>query len=57
MTIGLAMNSVYYYKKKDGPTFSKKLDDSEVKKQGKQMASEILSRLRENDHQRYTNSF
>ena len=50
MTIGLAMNSVYYYKKeKDGPTFSKKLDDSEVKKQGKQMASEILSRLREND--------
>ncbi len=30
-------------------TFSKKLDDSEVKKQGKQMASEILSRLREND--------
>ncbi len=27
----------------------KKLDDSEVKKQGKQMASEILSRLREND--------
>ncbi|HDE3205878.1 TPA: CamS family sex pheromone protein [Staphylococcus aureus] len=50
MTIGLAMNSVYYYKKeKDGSTFSKKLDDSEVKKQGKQMASEILSRLREND--------
>lgn len=50
MTIGLAMNSVYYYKKeKDGPTFSKKLDDSEVKKQGKEMASEILSRLREND--------
>ncbi|KMS21446.1 hypothetical protein FE73_14720, partial [Staphylococcus aureus] len=46
MTIGLAMNSVYYYKKeKDGSTFSKKLDDSEVKKQGKQMASEILSRL------------
>ncbi len=48
MTIGLAMNSVYYYKKeKDGPTFNSY--DSEVKKQGKQMASEILSRLREND--------
>ncbi len=30
-----------------GLYFSKKLDDSEVKKQGKQMASEILSRLRE----------
>lgn len=49
MTIGLAMNSVYYYQKeKDGPTLSKNLDDKEIKKQGKQMASEILSRLREN---------
>ncbi|WP_256083770.1 CamS family sex pheromone protein, partial [Staphylococcus aureus] len=38
MTIGVAMNSVYYYKKeKDGSTFSKNLDDSEVKKQGKHM--------------------
>ena len=28
MTIGLAMNSVYYYQKeKDGETYSKKLDD------------------------------
>ncbi|MBO1198376.1 CamS family sex pheromone protein [Staphylococcus simiae] len=50
MTIGLAMNSVYYYHKdKDGPTYSKKLDDSEIKQQGKEMASEMLSRLREND--------
>lgn len=49
MTIGLAMNSVYYYQKeKDGETYSKKLDDKEIKKQGKQMASEMLSRLREN---------
>lgn len=33
MMIGLVMNSVYYYKKeKDGLIFSKKLDDSEVKK-------------------------
>lgn len=49
MTIGLAMNGTYYYQKeKDGDTFSKKLDDKEIKKQGKQMASEILSRLREN---------
>lgn len=50
MTIGLAMNSVYYYQKeKDGETYSKELDDKELEKQGKQMASEILTRLRAND--------
>ncbi|MGA4515217.1 CamS family sex pheromone protein [Staphylococcus caledonicus] len=50
MTIGLAMNSVYYYQKeKDGETYSKKLDDDEIEKQGKAMASEILTRLRAND--------
>lgn len=49
MSIGLAMNSVYYYKKeKDGETYSKDLSDKEIEKQGKQMASEMLSRLREN---------
>lgn len=31
MTIGLAMNSVYYYQKeKDGETYSKELDDKEI---------------------------
>ena len=51
MTIGLAMNSVYYYKKeKDGETYSKDLDDKDIEKQGKQMASEMLSRLRENSN-------
>lgn len=49
MTIGLAMNSTYYYQKeKDGETYSKKLDDKEIKKQGKKMSEEILTRLREN---------
>src|SRR5699024_10705112 len=49
MTIGLAMNSTYYYQKeKDSETYSKDLDDKEIKKQGKQMAGEILSRVREN---------
>ncbi|MBF0814515.1 MULTISPECIES: CamS family sex pheromone protein [Staphylococcus] len=48
MTIGLAMNSTYYYQKeKDGETYSEDLDDKEIKKQGKQMAGEILSRIRE----------
>ncbi|MCH8647728.1 CamS family sex pheromone protein [Staphylococcus lugdunensis] len=50
MTIGLAMNSVYYYQKeKDGETYSENLDDKEIEKQGKSMASEILSRLRANE--------
>lgn len=50
MTIGLAMNSVYYYQKeKDGETYSKNLNDDEIEKQGKAMASEILTRLRAND--------
>ena len=49
MTIGLAMNSTYYYQKeKDGETYSKDLDDKENEKQGKQMAEELLSRIREN---------
>lgn len=48
MTIGLAMNSEYYYQKeKDGPTFSKKLDRAKVEKEGKKMADEMLQRLRE----------
>ena len=49
MTIGLAMNSVYYYQKRKMETYSKELDDKEIEKQGKQMASEILTRLRAND--------
>ncbi|PHK49513.1 CamS family sex pheromone protein [Staphylococcus edaphicus] len=49
MTLGLAMNSTYYYQKeKDGETYSKDLDDKEIEKQGKQMAEELLSRIREN---------
>ena len=48
MTIGLAMNSEYYYQKeKDGPTYSKELDKAKVEKEGKKMADEMLSRLRE----------
>ncbi|WP_414045811.1 CamS family sex pheromone protein [Macrococcus equi] len=47
MTIGLAMNSVYYYQKEDyGDVYSEELDKEEVEKQGKEMAGEILSRLR-----------
>ncbi|OIJ29272.1 CamS family sex pheromone protein [Staphylococcus sp. LCT-H4] len=49
MTIGLAMNGTYYYQKeKNGESYSKDLKNKEIKKQGQQMASEILSRIREN---------
>lgn len=47
MTIGLAMNSVYYYQKEEfGEVYSETLDPKEVEKKGKIMADEILSRLR-----------
>ena len=43
--------------KRDGETYSKELDE-EIEKQGKQMASEILTRLRANDDlKRYSYSF
>ena len=49
MTIGLAMNSVYYYqKRKMERLIAKNLMIRKLKK-GKQMASEILTRLRAND--------
>ncbi|EKU46852.1 CamS family sex pheromone protein [Staphylococcus massiliensis] len=50
MTIGLAMNSTHYYQKEDfGETYSEKLDEKKVEKEGKRMAEEILSRLREHN--------
>lgn len=50
MTIGLAMNNEYVYQKEEyGETYTKKLDNKEVEKKGKEMAEEILSRLRVRD--------
>jgi len=50
MTIGLAMNSEYYYQKEEyGETYTKALDEQEVREQGERMASEILERLRANE--------
>lgn len=50
MTIGLAMNSVYYYQKEEyGETYSETLDTKMVKEKGQEMAEEMLSRLRENN--------
>ncbi|ULG71561.1 CamS family sex pheromone protein [Macrococcus brunensis] len=47
MTIGLAMNSVYYYQKEQyGEVYGQKLDPKISVSKGKEMADEILSRLR-----------
>ncbi|MDR4945265.1 CamS family sex pheromone protein [Neobacillus cucumis] len=47
ITIGLALNSIYYYKlQTDGDTLEKKLPYAEVEKQGKSMAAEIIKRIR-----------
>ncbi|WP_420842968.1 CamS family sex pheromone protein [Fructilactobacillus carniphilus] len=48
MTIGLGLNSVYYYtKEKYGAQYSKKLSDDEIQAKGKEMANEVLKRMRE----------
>lgn len=50
MTIGLAMNSEYYYQKEQyGPTFTRELDEQKVREHGEQMAAEILERIRANE--------
>jgi len=47
VTIGLALNSVYYYKlTPDGDTFEKKIDFAEMEKEGKKLAEEVVKRAR-----------
>jgi protein involved in sex pheromone biosynthesis len=47
VTIGLALNSVYYYKKtSDGDTLEKDIDSAEMKRQGKEIAVEVVKRMR-----------
>ena len=47
ITIGLAMNSIDYYKKtKYGATFETDISNSQMKAEGQQIANEVLSRLR-----------
>lgn len=47
MTIGLAINSVDYYKKEPyGPTFETNISDEMVKEEGQKIANQVLSRLR-----------
>lgn len=47
MTIGIGINSEYNYKKKtDGPSYTKKISDTEVKRQGEIAAAKVLKRVR-----------
>lgn len=47
ITIGIALNSEYNYQKKtDGPTYTKKISDSELRKQGEIAAEKVLKRMR-----------
>jgi len=47
VTIGLALNSIYYYKlTPDGDTFEKKIDFAEMEKEGKKLAEEVVKRAR-----------
>lgn len=48
VVIGLAMNSVHYYRKEQyGPIFEVKIDDKKIEEEGKRIAQEVVSRLRQ----------
>jgi protein involved in sex pheromone biosynthesis len=47
MVIGLAMNSVHYFKQENEYPREEKISDADILKQGKEMASIILERVRE----------
>ncbi|MCM3727119.1 CamS family sex pheromone protein [Neobacillus cucumis] len=47
ITIGLALNSTYYYKlQSDGDTLEKKIPFAEMEQEGKKMAAEVVKRIR-----------
>lgn len=48
ISIGLALNSIYYYQKeKYGDTFEQPISDAEIEKNGKAIAEKVISRLRQ----------
>ena len=47
ISIGLALNSVYYYQKEQyGEFFEQKIPEKELEKEGKKIAQEVINRLR-----------
>jgi len=50
ISIGLSLNTIYYYQKeKYGEYYEKPIDEAKLVEQGKKMAAEIVSRLRARD--------
>lgn len=48
ISIGLALNSIYYYQKEQyGEYFEQKIDDKQLEKVGKEIAQEVVNRLRQ----------
>jgi len=47
VTIGLALNSVYYYQKeKNGATYSSTISKEKIESEGKKIAAEVIKRMR-----------
>ena len=50
ISIGIALNSTYYYEKeKYGATFEEKLTQAQIDENGKRIAEEVVTRLRQKD--------
>lgn len=48
ISIGLALNSIYYYQKEQyGEYYEQKIDDKQLEKVGKEIAQEVINRLRQ----------
>ncbi|HWL12456.1 MAG TPA: CamS family sex pheromone protein [Ureibacillus sp.] len=48
ISIGLALNSIYYYQKEQyGDTFEEPIPDADLEKKGKEIAEQVISRLRQ----------
>ncbi len=47
ISIGVSLNSIYYYTKEDyGATYEEKLSEEQIKENGQKIANEIVSRMR-----------
>lgn len=50
VSIGLALNSIYYYQKEDyGATYEEPIDQATLDKEGKKIAAQVVKRLRQMD--------
>lgn len=48
VSIGLALNSIYYYQKEQyGEFYEQKIDDAKLEEEGKKIAAEVVNRLRQ----------